>query len=138
MRLSLFMLTICFYNFVFASVNCQQLENLKTEVNVIASNLANVDTTRTPDGGPYQRQIWLCEEGKCKVDLDTSFITRHLPGHIDADKEGNVKFPNINVKEEMIEMISAADQIDEISKVCTKTLVGKNQPTQVEKTSETR
>lgn len=94
---------------------------------VIASNLANLNATRTPEGGPYRRRDvvfsamgmgdrpFLSElEGEMgvvisEVVVDNSEPQRiYDPGHPDADPQGYVALPNINPVEEMANLISAA------------------------------
>lgn len=101
-------------------------------LNVIASNLANQNTTRTPEGGPYRRRdvvfaaaLTESEEkvsGKQTttpenpalsvkvVDVITDpspLVMKYQPGHPDADKDGYVAYPNVNTFEEMVNMLSA-------------------------------
>jgi flagellar basal-body rod protein FlgC len=99
-------------------------------MNVISSNLANVQTTRTFQGGPYQRRDVVfaalpfspsfaevlrstLNEGIAEVRV-VGVVTDsrspkmiYAPNHPDADDSGYVAMPNINVIEEMINMISA-------------------------------
>lgn len=94
---------------------------------VIASNLANLNATRTPEGGPYRRRDvvfsamgmgdrpFLSElEGEMgvvisEVVVDNSEPQRvYDPGHPDADPQGYVALPNINPVEEMANLLSAA------------------------------
>jgi len=101
-------------------------------LNVIASNLANQNTTRTPEGGPYRRRdvvfaTTLSEsEGKVSgnqtttpespalsvkvVDVITDpspLVMKYQPGHPDANSDGYVAYPNVNTFEEMVNMLSA-------------------------------
>ena len=99
-------------------------------LNVIASNLANLQTTRTPEGGPYQRKDVvfqakplvdsrnesLTESGQqkplsvemVKVITDSRPpIMKYQPEHPDADLQGYVAYPNVNAIEEMVNMLSA-------------------------------
>lgn len=93
----------------------------RVRMDTIANNIANAETTRTAEGGPYKRQnvsfravyadaIGNPAGGGVKVDTVTAtqdVKIVHDPGHPDADSEGNVRMPNINVVEEMVDMISA-------------------------------
>jgi flagellar basal-body rod protein FlgC len=99
-------------------------------LNVISMNLANANTTRTPEGGPYRRKSVVFEA----VPVETPFgkvmqdmLGRDLkgvkvrqvvtdnrqpkrifePGHPHADAEGYVSYPDINVIEEMANMMAA-------------------------------
>ena len=102
----------------------------RTHINIISMNLANVKTTRTEDGGPYRRK----SVEMAATPVDDSFsaqmrssLDRELrgvrvmnvvqdkrpfkmiyePGHPDADADGMVKYPDINVVEEMASMMTA-------------------------------
>ena len=104
-------------------------------MDTISGNLANVNTTRTQDGGPYTRRVPVFqerlmeavgnEENKIKrgwfgmysasgvrvVDIGTDATPPRLayqPDHPDADAEGYVKYPNVNVVREMADMMVAS------------------------------
>ena len=88
-----------------------------TRMNVIAGNIANSNTTRTPSGEPYRRMevILSTDEGISGVTVDqiaadmlTNFRRVHQPGHPEADKEGYVRMPNVDLPVEMINMITAS------------------------------
>lgn len=103
----------------------------RLRLNLIAENLANAYTTRTPEGGPYRRKEAVFEAAPTgatfKNMLDESRelalsqvrvagilqdpappILKHDPSHPDADADGFVALPNINVMVEMVNMISAS------------------------------
>jgi len=98
-------------------------------MDVIASNLANVSTTSTPEGGPYKRKIAVFSSESVKKRLnfgdklndavkgvalkevveDKEGVKKvYNPSHPDADKQGNVAMPNVNVVMEMTDMITAS------------------------------
>jgi flagellar basal-body rod protein FlgC len=95
----------------------------RARLDVIANNIANAESTRTPEGGPYRRQtitfrsVYKSSLGGGNepegVAVDgvledpTDFRTIHDPGHPDADANGYVRMPNVNVVEEMVDMVSA-------------------------------
>ncbi len=102
----------------------------RTSINIISMNLANVNTTRTPEGGPYRRksvqlvatevdspfskqmQTALDKELRGvrvqNIATDTRpFKMVYEPGHPDADADGMVKYPDINVVEEMVNLMTA-------------------------------
>jgi flagellar basal-body rod protein FlgC len=102
----------------------------RLRMNLISSNLANINTTRTEDGGPYRRKDAVFEAKASQDDFgqqlndrlneanvgvevteirndNRSPIIKFDPNHPDADSEGFVALPNINVVEEMVNMISA-------------------------------
>lgn len=86
---------------------CQDLNVLHTRINLIQTNLANKNTTRTAEGGPYQRKfVKSCKLGICEIGIDvTPPILKYEPKHPDADKNGYVAYPYIN------EAAEAADQL---------------------------
>ena len=95
----------------------------RERMDVIAENLANARTTRTPDGGPYRRKVVLFEPILRKVageerslgvratrvetDRGTDFERVLDPGHPDAGADGIVLYPNVNTVMEMADMITA-------------------------------
>lgn len=102
----------------------------RLRLNTIASNLANVNTTRTPEGGPYRRKDVVFTSSPLDfgdvlnatgdkrfvqgvrissvIEDSRPFKTIYDPSHPDADKKGYVAFPNVNTAEEMVNMISAS------------------------------
>lgn len=100
----------------------------RLRMDVISNNIANANTTRTAEGGAYRRQIVLFEprtgqsfaqmlsqemdsgDGVKVVGIakDNSPMRRvYEPNHPDADKDGYVEMPNINIVSEMVDMITA-------------------------------
>jgi flagellar basal-body rod protein FlgC len=95
----------------------------RERMDVIAENLANARTTRTPEGGPYRRKVVLFEpllsevEGeeraagvkaaRVSVDAATEFERVLDPGHPDAGPDGIVLYPNVNTVMEMADLITA-------------------------------
>lgn len=99
----------------------------RARIEVAVSNLANAESTRGPDGQPYRRRdIVLASEpvGTFDQALDRAgavgvrvagvvddaepFRRRYEPSHPDADAEGFVAMPNVDVPEEMVNMLGAA------------------------------
>ncbi len=96
----------------------------RTRMDVIAENIANVETTRTAEGGAYRRQqvVLRAEQiggnaasTRCSgvsvaaVQADDRPLMRvYNPGHPDADGEGYVELPNVNLPTEMADMVLAA------------------------------
>jgi len=100
----------------------------RTRINVLASNIANAETTRTAEGGPYKRkdilQMAVGETGGFGEALDGAGLAKplvaaviedqgaprlvHQPGHPDADPSGMVAYPNINVVTTMTDLMSAS------------------------------
>jgi len=107
--------------FAVLQVSASALEAQKKRMNVIASNMANANSTRTEEGGPYKRKdvvfsSMLLEdspdhmEGVQVSDISTDNTppkTIYDPGHPDADQNGFVAMPNINIIEEMTNMMMA-------------------------------
>lgn len=103
------------------------LSAARTRVNVLASNIANAETTRTAEGGPYKRkdvvQVARTEKSSFESELDRSTLAKPMvdrvvedntdpkkvyqPGHPDADKDGYVQYPNINVVTSMTDLMTA-------------------------------
>lgn len=96
----------------------------RTRMNTIASNLANARTTRTEQGGPYRRldPVFQAVPLRGAAGPSPATLVRvagvrqdardpqsvYEPGHPDADASGYVKYPNVNVVEEMVNMITAS------------------------------
>jgi len=108
----------------------------RLRMDVIAGNIANVDTTRTPEGGPFKRQLVVFASRsdatfrkfpflpmKIKTEMEdpgdgvkvleimkdpSPPRLRYEPGHPDANSEGYVAYPNIDVVKEMVDMINAS------------------------------
>lgn len=93
-------------------------------LDIISQNIANAQTTRGPDGKPYQRQTVVFEDSLqqavgaqgqtpilrvARVEKDTrpgKLVP--MPGHADADSRSMVAMPNVNIHEEMADLISAS------------------------------
>ncbi len=106
---------------VFAGISnedCRVKSEKKMELDIISSNIANVSTTRTPEGGPYQVQSLVCENHKCEIKKSTAGIYKYLPDHPDSDAEGYVKFPKIDLTKEMDNLISATKAYESAEKNC--------------------
>ncbi len=93
----------------------------RLRMDLIASNLANMNTTRTADGGPYQRQTAVFSEivnqTRSRVGSGVQVVgihhdnsppqMVHEPSHPDADEQGYVDYPHVNVIHEMVDMMTA-------------------------------
>lgn len=99
----------------------------RVRLDVIASNIANMSTTRTSEGGPYRRRQTLLSApslGQASLNSGMRSLTpvgvrvagiaerdsvrwAHDPTHPDADEEGQVAYPDIDLVEEMADMMSA-------------------------------
>lgn len=103
----------------------------RTRMNVISSNIANANSTRTNEGGPYKRKDAIFSAVAATKGLDRTYNrnaileAQHVevtgiredqspprvqydPSHPDADEKGYVSLPNVNVIEEMVDMVSAS------------------------------
>lgn len=105
-------------------------ERFRTDV--IAENVANVNTTRTEDGTPYRRKLVTFEErpvtpfsnvlagtrqaalgngvkvSQVTEDYETDYTMEYDPAHPDADQNGYVSYPNVNIVTEMTDLIDAS------------------------------
>ena len=102
----------------------------RLRLDVISNNIANVNTTRTADGGPYRRQFVVFEPRQGDASSFSQVMSGQLqlngvrvsgirkddsplrmvyePGHPDADAKGYVRMPNINIVTEMVDMMTAS------------------------------
>ncbi len=100
----------------------------RARLNITAMNLANTNTTRTIEGGPYRAKsvvfaakpmpdfhasLHSAEARLRKVEVtevvedDKPFKEIYDPSHPDADENGIVQFPNVDMAEQMVDMIAA-------------------------------
>lgn len=120
------------------NISATGLTAQRLRMDIIAENIANVNTTRTADGGPYKRKTVLFEEIRDNdpfslvfgsifgsgrnvpapqgmgvrvtniVEDDRPGLLKYEPTHPDADEYGYVRLPNVNIVEEMVNMIAAS------------------------------
>ncbi|MBF0320905.1 MAG: flagellar basal body rod protein FlgC [Nitrospirae bacterium] len=100
------------------------LEAQRERMNIIASNLANIHTTRSEQGGPYKRREVVFQTTLIDAKKDPTTANRGVrvaeivedqtpptliydPTHPDANNDGYVAMPNVNVVEEMVNMMMA-------------------------------
>ena len=107
-------------------ISASAIDTNRIRMEIIASNLANMDSTRSVDGGPYRRKIPVIGEksitfseelrraqGKMGggvevitiIDDTTPFQKIYNPGHPDADENGFVSLPNVSMSKEMVDMV---------------------------------
>ncbi|HEA83833.1 MAG TPA: flagellar basal body rod protein FlgC [Thermodesulfobacterium geofontis] len=93
----------------------------RIRLNIAATNIANSEVTRTLEGGPYRAKVVVLKavpisekNPKLKAvkvekiaDDPSPFKEVYDPGHPDADERGIVKYPNVDVITEMVELLSA-------------------------------
>jgi flagellar basal-body rod protein FlgC len=114
------------------SVSASGLTAEKLRMDVISKNIANANTTRTAEGTPYRRQVVVFEGADSNVPFSqylnnasqsmigggvkvkgiiedkTPFKLVYEPGHPDADADGYIKMPNVDIMTEMVNMITAS------------------------------
>src|SRR5215475_9997859 len=100
------------------SIGASGMAAQRTRAELLVENLANAETTRTPEGGPYRRKDVVFQSGRVDSPFASMFASqlesaggvsvsdvitdnseperRYMPGHPDADKDGYVAFPKIN------------------------------------------
>jgi flagellar basal-body rod protein FlgC len=103
----------------------------RVRMDVVSSNVANIETTSTPEGGPYQRKVVRFASGdtalpfsnvirrftggadtgvvltRVGVDQESQGRSVYDPAHPDADEEGFVAMPNVDMVQEMTDLTSA-------------------------------
>jgi flagellar basal-body rod protein FlgC len=110
------------------SVSASGMAAQRTRAELLVENMANAETTRTPEGGPYRRKdaVFASEpmtgsfgsmfESHLQEGVEVQEISvdtrdperRYLPGHPDADAQGYVAFPRINPAEDMVDLVGAS------------------------------
>ena len=112
------------------NISATGLSAQRLRMNLISSNMANVNTTRTETGEPYKRKDVVFETAQNNgfrevldeqlsnrgrgvkvaaiIEDEKPFITKYEPDHPDADENGYIRLPNVNIVEEMVNMISAS------------------------------
>lgn len=112
------------------SISASALTATRLRMDVIAENMANINTTRTADGEPYRRRYVVFRQadpgtnsfaayfnrakgfaGGVRVAMigedDSPFRLDYDPSNPDANEEGYVEMPNVDVVQEMVDMMSA-------------------------------
>jgi flagellar basal-body rod protein FlgC len=113
------------------SVSASGMSAQRTRAELLVQNLANSETTRTAEGGPYKRKDAVFSSAPQVSEFSAFFQgelsnpatgvvvsdvvedtrepdKRYIPGHPDADAEGYVAFPRINPAEDMVDLVGAA------------------------------
>ena len=114
-------------------VSASGLAAQRRRVEALAENIANAETTRTPEGGPYRRKRVIFESADRRLSFDEALRTagppagrradgvrvaridldpseperRYAPDHPDADENGYVAFPSFNPVEDMVDLTAA-------------------------------
>ncbi len=107
------------------AASASALDAQRARIEVAVSNIANAESTRGPDGKPYRRRDVVLQSepigfdgelGRAEaigvrvddiVEDKSEFRRRYEPAHPDADAEGFVAMPNVDVPEEMVDMLGA-------------------------------
>ena len=113
------------------SISASGMSAQRARTELLVENLANSDTTRTPEGGPYRRKdavftadpsaaqfssLFESEMNRGSVGVRVAEVVtdtrepekRYLPGHPDADKDGYVAYPRMNPAEDMVDLLGAS------------------------------
>jgi flagellar basal-body rod protein FlgC len=114
------------------SISASGMAAQRTRAELLTENLANAETTRTPEGGPYRRKDVVFETesagspfasvmnsamgaGTGGVAVSEILVDqrdpeqRYMPGHPDAGVNGYVAYPRVNPAEEMVDLMSASN-----------------------------
>ncbi len=113
-------------------ISASGLTAQRLRMDLIAGNIANVNTTRTPEGGPYRRKLPVFNQKQDSsfskifkdslagekigqgveisaiIEDDSPFRMVYRPEHPDADENGYLAKPNIDITTEMVDMIEAS------------------------------
>jgi flagellar basal-body rod protein FlgC len=109
------------------SVSASGMAAQRVRAALLVENIANSETTRTPEGGPYRRKDATFStmpvgsefaselESQLQTGVTVSGISvdqtppekQYMPGHPDADADGYVSIPKINTAEDMVDLMSA-------------------------------
>lgn len=111
------------------SISASGMEAQRTRAELLTENLANAETTRTPEGGPYRRKDAVFSTESAEEPFSSAFNSsldaagvkvseivtdardperRYQPGHPDADADGYVAFPRVNPAEDMVDLMDAS------------------------------
>ncbi len=112
------------------SISASGMSAQRQRTELLVENLANSDTTRTQEGGPYRRKDAVFTSDPSAADFSSMFESemgsgmgvrvsevvtdqrdpekRYLPGHPDADKDGYVAYPRMNPAEDMVDLLGAS------------------------------
>jgi flagellar basal-body rod protein FlgC len=117
--------------FAALSVSASGMSAQRTRAALLVENIANSETTRTPEGGPYRRKdaiftsdaVGSAFSSELSAQLGGEQLTgvkvagvsvdmsapekRYMPGHPDADAEGYVSVPKVNPAEDMVDLVGA-------------------------------
>lgn len=112
-------------------VSASGMSAQRERAEVLVENIANAETTRTAEGGPYRRRDVVFQSSPVSSQFSSEFDAqfdqqstgvkisqivvdntepnrRYMPGHPDADKDGYVSFPHMNPAEDMVDLLNAS------------------------------
>jgi flagellar basal-body rod protein FlgC len=113
------------------SVSGSGMSAQRQRAELLVENIANADTTRTAEGGPYRRKDAVFQSDATATPFSSVFSSqmdgqstgvtvsdvvvdngdgdrRYMPGHPDADKDGYVTFPKVNAAQDMVDLLGAS------------------------------
>lgn len=113
------------------SVSGSGMSAERQRAELLVENIANADTTRTAEGGPYRRKDAVFQSDAVSTPFSSAFSSamndqstgvrvadvvvdnsdgdrRYMPGHPDADKDGYVTFPKVNAAQDMVDLMGAS------------------------------
>ena len=117
------------------SVSASGLSAQRARAELLVENMANSETTRTPEGGPYRRKDAVFSSAPQGSPFSAEFqkelgyysngvevsdiyidkgdpVMRYQPGHPDADSSGYVAYPRMNPAEDMVDLMAATRGYD--------------------------
>jgi flagellar basal-body rod protein FlgC len=117
--------------FASLSVSGSGMSAQRQRAELLVENIANADTTRTAEGGPYRRKDAVFQSDSVATPFSSMFSSeldgqatgvkvsdvvvdssegdrRYMPGHPDADKDGYVTYPKVNAAQDMVDLLGAS------------------------------
>lgn len=96
------------------ATSAQGMATQQKFLEAIARNIANAETTRTPNGTAYRRQIAVAEPDPVTGEIVTRIVEdasagrlQYDPGHPDANADGYVEYPNVDMNTELVDLMIA-------------------------------
>jgi len=96
------------------ATSAQGMATQQKFLDIIAENISNAETTRTAEGGAYKRQVAVANRDPRTGEITLRVVEDnregrvvHDPAHPDADENGNVFYPNVDMNAEMVDMMLA-------------------------------
>jgi flagellar basal-body rod protein FlgC len=96
------------------AISAQGMSTQQKFLDIIAENISNAETTRTDEGGPYRRKVAIAGRDPRTGEIGVRVVEDghqgrlvHDPSHPDADQDGNVFYPNVDVNNELVDLMLA-------------------------------